>query len=110
MDKLCITGGIPLRGTIPISGAKNAALPLMAACLLTDEPLILANMPQLADIRTMKKLLEQHGVQVSGSGTMNFNAAGVSNLTAPYELVRTMRASVLVLGPLLARHGAARVS
>lgn len=110
MDKLLIIGGQPLKGAIPISGAKNAALPLMAAALLSDEPLSLANLPQLADIRTMKKLLQQHGVQVSGAGTLALNAAAVSNLTAPYELVRTMRASVLVLGPLLARHGAARVS
>ncbi len=112
MDKLLITGGNPLRGTIPISGAKNAALPLLAACLLMDEPLILSNMPELADTRTMRKLLEQHGVHVNemGPGKWKLDGASINNLTAPYELVRTMRASVLVLGPLLARHGAAKVS
>jgi UDP-N-acetylglucosamine 1-carboxyvinyltransferase len=123
MDKIRITGGIPLKGSIPISGAKNAALPLMAACLLTDETLTLSNIPYLADIVTMANLLGQHGVQFSmgnalsgANGKMqvgrvlSLNAKEVNNLTAPYELVRTMRASVLVLGPLLARHGAARVS
>ncbi|NCY25023.1 MAG: UDP-N-acetylglucosamine 1-carboxyvinyltransferase [Alphaproteobacteria bacterium] len=120
MDKIRIVGGRPLIGTIPISGAKNAALPLMAACLLTDDTLTLSNMPYLADIVTMANLLAQHGVQLSmssgpgGEGArgrrLAMNASAVNNLTAPYDLVRTMRASVLVLGPLLARHGAARVS
>ncbi len=125
MDKIRIIGGTPLVGTIPISGAKNAALPLMAASLLTDETLTLSNMPYLADIVTMANLLAQHGVELSmegsgksrdglqlaGSGRiLSLNASQVNNLTAPYELVRTMRASVLVLGPLLARFGAARVS
>lgn len=124
MHKLLITGGFPLIGEIPISGAKNAALPLMAASLLSDKPLTLINVPDLADIKTMRKLLEQHGVVVSPQSTVDsnslitndyrptttLNASAVSNLTAPYELVRTMRASVLVLGPLLARHGAAKVS
>ncbi|MDE3059938.1 MAG: UDP-N-acetylglucosamine 1-carboxyvinyltransferase [Pseudomonadota bacterium] len=117
MDKIRIIGGAPLKGVIPISGAKNAALPLMAACLLTDETLHLANVPYLADIVTMAKLLAQHGVALNTSGDGNrfgrmlsLNAAQVTNFTAPYELVRTMRASVLVLGPLLARFGQARVS
>ncbi len=111
MQKLRITGGVPLTGSIPISGAKNAALPLMCASLLTDEALTLSNVPDLADIKTMRSLLEQHGVTIAISGNKYaLNASGVHNLTAPYELVRTMRASVLVLGPLLARHGAAKVS
>lgn len=123
MDKIRIVGGTPLKGVIPISGAKNAALPLMAASLLTDDTLTLSNIPYLADIITMANLLGQHGVQFSmGSALSNngadlrvsrvlsLNAGQVNNLTAPYDLVRTMRASVLVLGPLLARHGAARVS
>ncbi len=115
MDKIRIIGGAPLQGTIPISGAKNAALPLMCASLLTDETLHLSNMPYLADIVTMANLLAQHGVALSFSPqakgrSMSLAAANVHNLTAPYELVRTMRASVLVLGPLLARFGAAKVS
>ena len=116
MDKIRIIGGRPLKGTIPISGAKNAALPLMAASLLTEGTLTLSNMPYLADIVTMANLLAQHGVHLSFSPQaqagriMALNASHVNNFTAPYELVRTMRASVLVLGPLLARFGAARVS
>lgn len=122
MDKIRIIGGKPLIGSIPISGAKNAALPLMAASLLTDDTLTLSNMPYLADIITMANLLAQHGVHLSMSDKtrgdnglsmgriLSMNAGNVNNLTAPYDLVRTMRASVLVLGPLLARYGAARVS
>lgn len=115
MDKIRIIGGQPLVGTIPISGAKNAALPLMAASLLSDGTLELSGMPYLADIVTMAKLLGQHGVALSfspqpGGRSMSLNAGSIHNLTAPYELVRTMRASVLVLGPLLARFGAAKVS
>lgn len=116
MDKIKITGGVPLKGKIRISGAKNAALPLMAAAMLSDETLTLSNMPMLADIKTMTKLLEQHGVKVSYPApqtygkTFALNAADIDNFTAPYELVRTMRASVLVLGPLLARFGVAKVS
>lgn len=111
MEKLRIIGGTPLSGAIPISGAKNAALPLMCASLLSDEALTLHNVPKLADIRTLTALLAQHGVAVKSAGnTLTLNASGVNNLTAPYDLVRTMRASVLVLGPLLARHGAAKVS
>ena len=117
MDKIRIIGGAPLNGTIAISGAKNAALPLMAASLLTDGTLTLSGMPYLADIVTMANLLAQHGVALNMNGDakntgriLSMNAKGVNNLTAPYELVRTMRASVLVLGPLLARFGAAKVS
>lgn len=112
MQKLLITGGNKLRGAVQISGAKNAALPLMAAALLTDETLTLSNVPQLADVKTLASLLEQHGVSIqkSAANTMVLNARAVDNFTAPYELVRTMRASVLVLGPLLARFGRARVS
>ena len=118
MDKIVIRGGLPLSGTIPIAGAKNAALPLMAACLLTDEPLVLANLPELADIRTMADLLSQHGVSVTpGSApqdmaphVLELSARQITSTTAPYDLVRKMRASFLVLGPLLARCGEARVS
>ncbi len=110
MNKLIITGGNQLHGTVPISGAKNAALPLMAACLLTDETLTLTNVPALADITTMRKLLEQHGVKAVTNKALLLNAGSIHNFTAPYELVRTMRASVLVLGPLLARFGEAKVS
>lgn len=114
MQKLVINGGNKLRGEVQISGAKNAALPLMAASLLTDETLTLSNVPQLADVKTLAKLLEQHGVTLHQSpiaeDTLVLNARAVDNFTAPYELVRTMRASVLVLGPLLARFGKARVS
>lgn len=125
MDKIRITGGIPLHGVIPISGAKNAALPLMAASLLTEETLTLTNLPYLSDIRTMSKLLKQHGVAVAldagdfelshavykpGGHMLHLSAAEVNHFTAPYDLVRTMRASVVVLGPLLARFGEAKVS
>ena len=116
MDQIVIQGGNRLSGEIRISGAKNAALPLMAASLLSAEPLTLTNLPRLADISTMSRLLEQHGVVVTEvddatSGmTMTFDAGGVDNTVAPYDLVRRMRASVLVLGPLVARFGEAKVS
>lgn len=115
MDRIRIIGGAPLKGSIVISGAKNAALPLMAASLLSDETLTLSNMPYLADITTMASLLAQHGVSLSTQGdgtgrTLALNGAKVDNFTAPYDMVRTMRASVLVLGPLLARFGEAKVS
>ena len=115
MDKIRIKGGVPLEGVIPIGGAKNAALPLMAASLLTSETLILENAPDLADIATMANLLAQHGVAIwpeavrSGGHTLEFSAEHITSTTAPYDLVRKMRASVLVLGPLLARCGRARV-
>ncbi len=112
MDKLRIRGGVPLEGEAQVSGAKNAALPIMCAALLTAEPLRLANVPQLMDVRTMAKLLRQTGVEVSplADGRMALHAARISDPTAGYDLVKTMRASVLVLGPLLARGGRARVS
>jgi UDP-N-acetylglucosamine 1-carboxyvinyltransferase len=112
MDRIRLRGGRPLKGTIPIGGAKNAALPLMAAALLTDGPLVLTNAPALDDTRTMAKLLEQHGLSVAHDlDTRTMTLAGAAtNLVAPYDLVRKMRASVLVLGPLLARFGEAKVS
>ncbi|HEV2186793.1 MAG TPA: UDP-N-acetylglucosamine 1-carboxyvinyltransferase [Stellaceae bacterium] len=117
MDKILIRGGLPLAGTIPIAGAKNAALPLMAACLLTNETLVLGNLPELADIRTMAELLAQHGVAVTQAagaemppGVLELSAREITSTTAPYDLVRKMRASFLVLGPLVARCGEARVS
>src|ERR1700674_4008797 len=117
MDKICIKGGVPLEGVIPIGGAKNAALPLMAASLLTSDTLTLKNVPVLADIATMANLLVQHGVAVirgeegADSGhSLELSAGHITSSTAPYDLVRKMRASVLVLGPLVARCGRARVS
>ena len=111
MDKLLIEGGTPLKGEAAISGAKNAALPLLTAALLTKEPLTLDNVPALKDIGTMLKLLEQMGVKVAREGdSVTLDAAGLDNPVAPYEMVKTMRASVLVLGPLAARAGEARVS
>lgn len=125
MDAIRIHGGVPLHGEITIGGAKNAALPLMAAGMLSDEPLTLTNVPDLADIGTMANLLKQHGVRVDqstlGAGTdtpdagatgrtMTLTGNDITNITAPYDLVRRMRASVLVLGPLLARKGEAKVS
>ncbi|MGH7013608.1 MAG: UDP-N-acetylglucosamine 1-carboxyvinyltransferase [Stellaceae bacterium] len=119
MDKIRIRGGRPLHGSIHIGGAKNAALPLMTACLLTDEPLILKNLPFLADITTLSHLLVQHGVSVTMPGAevadeqghvLELRARRIVSTTAPYDLVRRMRASVLVLGPLVARLGQARVS
>ena len=113
MDALLIRGNRPLSGTIPISGAKNAALPLMVASLLADAPLILDNVPDLADIATLTALLEQHGVAVMRDpkdNSLHLHAQTITSTTAPYDLVRKMRASVLVLGPLLARCGEANVS
>ncbi len=112
MDAIAIQGGTPLRGEIQISGAKNAALPLMIAALLSPEPLTLARVPDLADIATLKELLAHHGVQQTdlGGGTWRLHAPEITSNTAPHELVRRMRASILVLGPLLARCGEARVS
>jgi UDP-N-acetylglucosamine 1-carboxyvinyltransferase len=112
MDRILIRGGRVLSGSIPVSGAKNAALPLMAAGLLTDGPLTLTNAPDLADVATMAGLLAHHGLTVERDKTArSITISGaVTDLEAPYDLVRKMRASVLVLGPLLARHGRARVS
>jgi UDP-N-acetylglucosamine 1-carboxyvinyltransferase len=111
MDKLLIAGGTPLQGEVRVSGAKNAALPIMCAALLAAEPLRLANVPKLQDVRTMMRLLEQMGVAAVRDGDrVELDAARLDKPLAPYELVKTMRASILVLGPLLARCGYARVS
>ena len=112
MDKLIATGGIPLQGEIRISGAKNAALPLMIASLLTEETLTISNIPHLHDITTTMELLGQLGVnlQVDEKLSIEASARDVTSVMAPYELVRTMRAAILVLGPLVARFGEAEVS
>ena len=111
MDKLRISGGRPLQGEVSVSGAKNAALPIMCAALLTSRSLALTNVPRLMDISTMTKLLAQMGVAVErSSDKMSLCAQGIKDPTASYDLVKTMRASVLVLGPLLARCGRAKVS
>src|SRR4051812_23907793 len=120
MDRIRIRGGSRLKGEIPVSGAKNAALPLMAACLLTDETLRLGNLPHVADITTMANLLAQLGVEVHLNGhasngghdgrVLELTARQITEFRAPYDLVRKMRASVLVLGPLVARYGRAEVS
>lgn len=115
MDSIAITGGARLNGSIPISGAKNSALKLMAASILTDQPLLLTNMPRLADTKFLGRLLQELGVQVTerdgadGQETL-FHAAALTSTFAPYDLVRQMRASFNVLGPLLARTGEAKVS
>jgi len=119
MDQIRIRGGRRLAGSIPISGAKNAALPLMAASLLTDETLTLSNLPHLADISTLANLLSRHGVAIEMNGeaegghggrVLSLRTSKIASTVAPYDLVRRMRASVLVLGPLLARAGEAKVS
>lgn len=112
MDRLVIRGGKPLRGSVTVSGAKNAALPAMAAALLTSEELTLENVPSLRDVLTIQRLLEFMGVKSRElrPGTLSLVSRDIGRLLAPYDLVRTMRASVLVLGPLLARFGKARVS
>ena len=110
MDRLKIDGGVPLTGEISISGAKNAALPLMAAGLVTDGTLRLTNVPDLVDTRSMEVLLRNHGLDVTRNGDVVEMSGDVTNIDAPYDLVRKMQASILVLGPLLARHGQARVS
>ncbi len=111
MDKLAIDGGVALEGEVHVSGAKNAALPILCAALLTPEPLTLSNVPELKDVRTMRALLSQMGVTAEGgAGALTVSAARVDWPLAPYEMVKTMRASILALGPLLARCGEARVS
>jgi UDP-N-acetylglucosamine 1-carboxyvinyltransferase len=116
VDKFRIEGGHKLEGTVRVSGAKNAALPEMAACLLTDQPVELRNLPRVRDIQTMARLLAHMSVTVEGpegegeTGRVRMAAGEISHAEAPYDLVKTMRASVLVLGPLLARTGYARVS
>lgn len=113
MEKLKVTGGCRLKGEVKASGAKNAALPILAASLLTADDLVLHNVPRLSDIRTMGKLLSGLGMTVerpSDTETVRLNAKSLTTLTAPYELVKTMRASIVTLGPMLARFGEARVS
>lgn len=111
MDKLAIIGGRPLYGVVPISGAKNSALKLMAASLLTDESLVLENTPRLADVDMLLRLLNQHGAESTFDGsTLTLRAKDIASTEAPYDLVRKMRASFNVLGPLLAREGKAKVS
>jgi len=121
MDRIRITGGGQLNGTIPISGAKNATLPLMIASLLTEEPLILDNVPRLADVIQLQRILGNHGVDVMIAGkrpgddpnagrTVQLSAKTIVDTTAPYELVSKMRASFWVVAPLVARMGEARVS
>src|SRR5712675_2628614 len=121
MDRIRITGGQKLNGTIPISGAKNATLPLMIASLLTDQTLILDNVPRLADVGQLQRILGNHGVDVMVGGkrpgetqydgqTLHISAANIIDTTAPYELVSRMRASFWVIAPLVARMGQARVS
>ncbi len=111
MDKLQIVGGKRLNGEIPVSGAKNAALPILCAGLLTGGDVELTNVPRLHDVKTILKLLEQTGLKVTQDDeNVTLNGANITSLEAPYELVKTMRASILVLGPLLARFGEAKVS
>ena len=110
MSRLVIQGGVPLHGEVRISGAKNAALPILSAALLTADTLHVRNMPGLNDVDTMLGLLKQMGVKVSRDEGVALTAANVGNLVAPYEMVKTMRASILALGPLVARFGEARVS
>src|SRR3990172_10798926 len=112
MDKLIIEGGVPLAGEVGISGAKNATLPILCAAILSGEPLRVSNVPHLQDVTTMLGLLAQMGVAVSVDDKLGIElqASALGNPVAPYDLVKTMRASVLVLGPLVARCGEARVS
>ncbi len=112
MDKLIITGGVPLQGEIRVSGAKNAALPILAATLLADNPVTVGNVPHLRDITTTMELLGRMGVELMVDEHMNIevDATTIKEFFAPYELVRTMRSSILVLGPLLTRYGRADVS
>ena len=115
MDKLRMVGGTPLKGEVKIAGAKNAALPILCACLLTDQPVVLRNVPDLQDVRTMLKLLQEIGVVVSFPDVNDrshvvLNAAVIKSSEATYEMVKTMRASILVLGPLLSRMHSAKVS
>jgi UDP-N-acetylglucosamine 1-carboxyvinyltransferase len=112
MDKLMIQGGRPLEGTINVSGAKNAVLPILTATLLSPHPIVISNIPHLIDVTTTMELLGQMNVDLMMNEQMDIeiNSSGINNFCAPYELVKTMRASILVLGPLLARYGHASVS
>ncbi|OSM04183.1 UDP-N-acetylglucosamine 1-carboxyvinyltransferase [Magnetofaba australis] len=112
MDKILVRGGKPLHGNVPISGAKNAALPELAAALLTADTLTLTNLPHLRDVTTMLNLLGQHGASITVDEKLGvgIESSKINNTMAPYDLVRTMRASVLVMGPLVAAHGHAEIS
>src|SRR5689334_6969174 len=112
MDKMVIHGGVPLRGTVALSGGKNAALPIMIASLLTADPVVIRNVPRLRDVRTAADLLARLGVRTRwlNEHEIELQAGDVIAHEAPYDLVKTMRASFVVLGPLLARTGRARVS
>ncbi len=112
MDKLIITGGNPLQGDLRISGAKNAALPILAAALLSETPVVIGNVPHLQDITTTMELLGRMGVHLVVDEKLNIeiDTDTINSFFAPYELVKTMRASILVLGPLLSRFGKAEVS
>jgi UDP-N-acetylglucosamine 1-carboxyvinyltransferase len=110
VDKIIIVGGEKLRGDVQISGAKNASLPVMVSALLAPGLSTFLNVPNLVDIKTIKKLLRNLGAKIEGEGSVRINTEDISNCEAPYDLVKTMRASVLVLGPLVARMGVARVS
>ena len=110
MDKFVVQGGKPLHGDVRISGAKNAALPVLASALLAPGTSTFHNIPDLVDIKTIKKLLINLGLDIEGNETVRINAEKITSCEAPYDLVKTMRASVLVLGPLVARRGVARVS
>ncbi len=112
MEKIVIRGGVPLRGKVEVSGSKNAALPVICASLLSGDEMTFYKIPSLKDIRTTKQLLLQLGVQLDDftTGTLRIKAREIADHTAPYELVKTMRASVMVLGPLMAREGRADVS
>ncbi|MDP2855225.1 MAG: UDP-N-acetylglucosamine 1-carboxyvinyltransferase [Smithellaceae bacterium] len=110
MDKIVVHGGKPLHGDVQISGAKNAALPVLTAALLTEGTCTFHNIPDLVDIKTTYKLLRNMGVEIEGDSTVQISADKIINSVAPYDLVKTMRASILVLGPLVARMGKARVS
>ena len=110
MDKIVVRGGKPLYGDVQISGAKNAALPVLTAALLTEKTCTFSNIPDLVDIKTIYKLLRNMGVEIEGGSTVSLCAEKITESVAPYDLVKTMRASILVLGPLVARTGYARVS
>lgn len=110
MDKIVIRGGKPLYGDVWVSGAKNAALPVLTAALLTDKTCTFSNIPDLMDIKTIYKMLRNMGLTIEGGSTVEISAEKITDCVAPYDLVKTMRASILVLGPLVARMGRARVS
>ena len=112
LKKLVINGGYPLKGSVKISGAKNAALPMMTACILSNHNITLNNVPDLADVRTMRTLLESMGISINQTldGSLKLNGGQIKSKYASYDLVKTMRASIMVLGPLLAKHGKAKVS